>query len=148
MQLLQFCRKQWMSWNLGMTHCCMTLEMSLIYIKWYLEVQLLSAEDELFNWYHLNFTDVSTVVKPVSSEPESGVHSHEQRLLWSRGHAGPALHRLGFSNQCWWSVRRDANLGHCICKCTAGMFAVPKHIIQGVWVSADISSNTASGQEW
>ena len=41
----------------------------------------------------------------------------------------------------------DANLGHCICKCTAGIVAVPKHISQGVWVSPNISSNMSSEQE-
>lgn len=50
---------------------------------------------------------------------------------------------LGCSNQCWWSVKREANLGHCICKCTAGTFAVPKHIIQGVWASPNIRFSTA-----
>lgn len=80
--------------------------------------------------------------------------SHNCNCLWcfitserlrSQRCAVQAFALLSWSNQCWWSVKRDANLGQWVCKCTAGIFAVPKCIIQGVWVSPRIRF---SMEEW
>lgn len=54
---------------------------------------------------------------------------------------------LSWSNQCWWSVKRDANLGQWVCKCTAGIFTVPKCIIQ-FECHPPLDSAWKSGQKW